>query len=141
MFLLPRDPGRAVAPLASGRRIGAFLAVCPYASRMPYELWVLPREHHSHFEHQTPDQLAELAEFLRRVIGQLESRHAHLAYNYFFHTAPFDTSRLRHYHWHIEVFPRLTKTAGFEWGTGYYINPVPPEQAAAILRSGIENRG
>jgi UDPglucose--hexose-1-phosphate uridylyltransferase len=48
---------------------------------------------------------------------------------------------LRHYHWHIEVFPRLTTTAGFEWGAGYYINPVPPEQAAAILRSSGENRG
>ena len=118
-----------------------FVAVCPYASRMPFELWVLPREHHSHFERQTPDQLEELARFLQRVIGQLESQHAHFAYNYFLHTAPFDTSPLRHYHWHIEIFPRLTTTAGFEWGAGYYINPVPPEQAAAILRSGGENRG
>jgi UDPglucose--hexose-1-phosphate uridylyltransferase len=118
-----------------------FVAVCPYASRMPYELWVLPREHHSHFERQTPDRLAELAGFLQRIISQLESRHEHVAYNYFLHTAPFDTSPLRHYHWHIEVFPRLTTTAGFEWGAGYYINPVPPEQAAAILRSSGENRG
>jgi UDPglucose--hexose-1-phosphate uridylyltransferase len=118
-----------------------FLAVCPYASRMPYELWVLPRAHASHFERQEPAELAELADFLRQLIGQLELRHAHLAYNYFLHTAPFDTSRLRHYHWHIEVLPRLTTTAGFEWGAGFFINPVPPEQAAANLRSQGVNKG
>ncbi|MHB8952615.1 MAG: galactose-1-phosphate uridylyltransferase [Pirellulaceae bacterium] len=112
-----------------------FVAICPYASRMPYETWILPRAHQSHFERQEPTELAELAEFLRCLIAQLELRHAHLAYNYFIHTAPFDTSRLRHYHWHIEILPRLTTTAGFEFGAGYFINPVPPEQAAADLRS------
>jgi UDPglucose--hexose-1-phosphate uridylyltransferase len=118
-----------------------FLAICPYASRMPYELWVLPRAHHSHFERQTSDELAELADFLQHMIGRLESLHEHLAYNYFLHTAPLAASSLRHYHWHIEVFPRLTTTAGFEWGAGYYINPVPPEQAAAVLRSCGASRG
>ena len=56
------------------------------------------------------------------------------AYNYIIHTSPFDTQALPHYHWHIEVIPRLTRVAGFEWGTGFYINPVPPEQAATFLR-------
>ena len=56
------------------------------------------------------------------------------AYNYIIHTAPFDHTELPHYHWHIEVIPRLTKVAGFEWGTGFYINPVPPEHAAGFLR-------
>jgi len=118
-----------------------FVAVCPYASRMPYELWVLPREHQSHFERQTPEQLAELGDFLRRVIARLEMCHPHLAYNCFVHTAPFDSTAPRHYHWHVEVFPRLTTTAGFEWGAGYYINPVPPEQAAAVLRSCVVQQG
>ena len=112
-----------------------YVAVCPYASRMPFELWILPRRHTSHFEALRDEQLAELAQFLRQIIRKLETVHDDLAYNYFIHTAPFDTQPLRHYHWHIEVFPRLTTTAGFEWGAGYYINPVPPEQAAAILRS------
>lgn len=124
--------------LTYGLRLAAtsdrFVAVCPYASRVPYEVWVLPREHASHFEQQAPDALEELAGFLQRVIARLESRHPQLAYNYFIHTAPFDTGRLRYYHWHIEVFPRLATTAGFEWGAGYFINPVPPEQAAANLR-------
>ena len=56
------------------------------------------------------------------------------AYNYSIHTGPFDTQPLPHYHWHIEIIPRLTCVAGFEWGTGFYINPVAPEQAAAFLR-------
>ncbi len=112
-----------------------FVAVCPYASRMPYEMWILAREHASHFECQADDLLTELAVFLQQLIRRLESVHGRLAYNYFIHTAPFDTSPLRHYHWHIEIFPRLTTPAGFEWGAGYYINPVPPERAAAILRS------
>ena len=112
-----------------------FLAVCPYASRMPYEMWVLPTAHASHFQDQQDEELEELALFLREMIRKLESLHGNLAYNYFIHTAPFDTSSPRHYHWHIEIFPRLTTTAGFEWGAGYYINPVLPEQAAAVLRS------
>lgn len=111
-----------------------YVAVCPYASRMPYEMWLLPRAHASHFEGQNDGELAELGDLLRGLIRKLETVHANLAYNYFIHTAPFDTSSVRHYHWHIEIFPRLTITAGFEWGAGYYINPVPPEQAAAILR-------
>jgi UDPglucose--hexose-1-phosphate uridylyltransferase len=66
------------------------------------------------------------------------------AYNYIIHTSPFDHGELPHYHWHIEIIPRLTKVAGFEWGSGFYINPVPPESAAGFLRevdvSGCERR-
>ena len=62
------------------------------------------------------------------------SRSIARAYNYIIHTAPFDMGELPHYHWHIEVIPRLTKVAGFEWGSGFYINPVPPENAASFLR-------
>ncbi len=125
--------------LAQDERVVAasehFIAICPFASRMPFEIWVLPRQHASHFEGQLDEELFELAQFLQAAVVKLESAHQTPAYNFFLHTAPFDTSPLRHYHWHIEIFPRLTTTAGFEWGTGYYINPVPPEQAAAILRT------
>jgi UDPglucose--hexose-1-phosphate uridylyltransferase len=124
--------------LARGDRLvtqtDRFVAVCPYASRMPYEMWVLPRDHASFFEAEPDDALEEVALLLRRLVTKLESLHENLSYNYFIHTTPFDTSMPRHYHWHIEIFPRLTITAGFEWGAGYYINPVTPEQAAAVLR-------
>ena len=111
-----------------------FLAFCPFAGRFPFEIWVLPKAHTSHFESIDDADLAELAHLMRQTIGNLETALEKPAYNYLLHTAPFDTEQLDHYHWHIEVFPRLTKTAGFEWGTGYYINPVPPEEAAEFLR-------
>src|SRR5262249_34182817 len=71
---------------------------------------------------------------LHQVLNKLELGLDSPAYNYIIHTAPFDHGELPHYHWHIEVIPRLTKVAGFEWGSGFYINPVPPENAAAFLR-------
>jgi UDPglucose--hexose-1-phosphate uridylyltransferase len=114
-----------------------FLAVCPYASRVPFEVWILPRQHQSHFERQSEQMLADLAQFAQCVLRRLEQVHEHLAYNYFLHTAPFRARALGHFHWHLEILPRLPTTAGFEWGGGYFINPVPPEQAAANLRSAV----
>ncbi len=113
-----------------------FVAICPFASRMPFEMCMLPRKHLCHFELLGDETLFELAQFMHYVLKRLETIRPHAAYNYFIHTAPFDTLPLRHYHWHIEIYPRLTTTAGFEWGTGYFINPVPPEKAALALRSG-----
>jgi UDPglucose--hexose-1-phosphate uridylyltransferase len=71
---------------------------------------------------------------IRLVVAKIEAALDRPAYNYIIHTAPFDTQELGHYHWHIEIIPSLTKPAGFEWGTGFYINSVPPEEAAAFLR-------
>ena len=75
----------------------------------------------------------ELGTVLKTILMKLETGLDKPAYNYIIHTSPFDTQLLPHYHWHMEVIPRLTRVAGFEWGTGFYINPVPPEQAAAFL--------
>ena len=111
-----------------------FVAFTPFASRFPLETWVVPKVHGSHYEEIDDDQLDELARVMRHVIGKLESMFDQPAYNYIIHTAPFDTNKPGHYHWHIEVMPSLTKIAGFEWGTGFHINPVPPEQAASMLR-------
>jgi len=111
-----------------------YVAFCPYASRFPYETWVMPIGHETHFEQTPTGRLCELARLVRHVIGQIEAALDRPAYNYLIHTGPFDSVPLGHYHWHIEIFPRLTKTAGFEWGTGYYINPVVPEKAAETLR-------
>ena len=71
---------------------------------------------------------------LKTILMKLEVALDSPAYNYIIHTSPFDTQALPHYHWHLEVIPRLTRVAGFEWGTGFYINPVPPEQAAEFLQ-------
>lgn len=124
--------------LATEKRIvldtPGFVAFCPFASRFPFETWVLPKAHSSHYEHLQKNAADELAGVMRRVIAKIEAALDRPAYNYILHTAPFDTQELGHYHWHIEIMPSLTKAAGFEWGTGFYINPVPPEEAAAFLR-------
>ena len=86
------------------------------------------------FENIQKTEVDELGTVLKTILLKLETALDKPAYNYIIHTSPFDSQSLPHYHWHIEVIPRLTRVAGFEWGTGFYINPVPPEQAAAFLR-------
>jgi UDPglucose--hexose-1-phosphate uridylyltransferase len=110
-----------------------FLSFCPYASRFPFETWVLPKHHNSHYENIQKNEVDELGVVLKTLLRKLEKALSNPAYNYVIHTSPFDTQLLPHYHWHMEIIPRLTRVAGFEWGTGFYINPVPPEQAAKVL--------
>ncbi len=111
-----------------------FLVFCPYASRIPFEMWILPKRHSSHFENIPHQGIQEMGMVLKTILSKLEIALDNPAYNYIVHTAPFDSNELAHYHWHLEIFPRLTRVAGFEWGSGFYINPVLPEQAAAFLR-------
>ena len=111
-----------------------FTAFCPYASRFPFETWIVPKQHSSHYENIPKSGVDDLASVLRQVLKKLEIALDYPPYNYIIHTAPFDHLELTHYHWHLEIIPRLTKIAGFEWGTGFYINPVPPEDSARFLR-------
>jgi UDPglucose--hexose-1-phosphate uridylyltransferase len=126
--------------LDSGDRIvmetADYVAFAPYASRFPFETWVLPRKHSSHFEELADASVEGLAFILKAVLGRLEEVLDSPPYNYMIHTSPFDLGFLSYYHWHIEIIPRLTRVAGFEWGSGFYINPVPPEEGAEHLRSG-----
>lgn len=112
----------------------SFVVFCPFASRFPFETWIVPKQHSSHFENIQRQGIEEMGMVLKNTLRKLEVALDDPAYNYIIHTAPFDTGELAHYHWHLEIFPRLTRVAGFEWGSGFYINPVPPEQAAAFLR-------
>jgi UDPglucose--hexose-1-phosphate uridylyltransferase len=111
-----------------------FLALAPFASRFPFETWIIPKHHNSHYENIQKNEIEELGTVLKTILLKLQGALDNPSYNYMIHTAPFDTQALPHYHWHIEIIPRLTRVAGFEWGTGFYINPVPPEQAAEYLR-------
>ncbi len=111
-----------------------FIAFNPFASRFPFETWILPREHISHFENTPDSYLEELSEILLNTIKRLEKTLNSPSYNYMIHTTPFNIENSEHYHWHIEIIPRLTRVAGFEWGTDFYINPVPPEDSAKYLR-------
>ena len=124
--------------LAHGSRIVLdtphFVVFCPFASRFPFETWILPKQQSSHFENITRQAIEELGTVLKTVLRKLELALDDPPYNYVIHTAPFNQPELPHFLWHMELFPRITRVAGFEWGSGFYINPVLPEEAAAFLR-------
>ncbi len=113
-----------------------FLAVAPYASRFSFELWVLPKKHLSHFEDAAPALMPGLAGVLKGALGKLTKSLSAPAYNLIVHTMPVQEPEAKHYHWHIEIMPKMSMVAGFEWGTGFYINTVSPEDAAGILNAG-----
>jgi len=123
---------------ASGERVVVeterFIAVCPFASRQPYELRVFPRRWSAHFSELADDALPELSALLRSLVARLETVVAPLAFNWMIHTCPFDRKSDQHYYWQIEVVPRVTPTAGYEWASGYAVNVVRPEDAAQRLR-------
>lgn len=115
-----------------------YALICPYASRFPFEMCLLPREHKSRFEEQSTEQLQELAHVLKTALNRLGSALDQPAYNYYLHTAPLHAGSLPHYHWHLEIFPRLAQLAGFELGGSMFINPLPPERATEILAAAGE---
>lgn len=110
-----------------------FTVIVPYAARFPFETWVVPNRHISHFEDTTNAECESLSDAMLSVLNRLERALGAPPYNYVIHTSPFINSNLDYYHWHIEIMPRVTMAAGFEWGSGFYINPVAPEDAAKFL--------
>ncbi len=112
-----------------------FLALAPFAPRFPFETWILPTAHRATYESIAPDEVDALARLLRELVGRFNEVLRDPPYNYALHTAPLRTTELDYFHWHLELMPKLTKVAGFEWGTGFFINPTPPEEAARFLRT------
>ncbi len=118
-----------------------FLAFCPFASRFPFEITILPKRHHPDYHSVQAGEMLGLADVLKVTMNKLAKALNKPQYNYIVHTGPVRRPRQGYwttidqdYHWHIEIMPRLTKVAGFEWGTGFYINPTIPEEAAKFLR-------
>ncbi|HPR62711.1 MAG TPA: galactose-1-phosphate uridylyltransferase [Thermoanaerobaculia bacterium] len=121
-----------------------FVVFAPYASRFPFETSIAPRFHQHDFLLTTEEDLRLLAVTLKDTLMRLNRSLLNPPYNFILHNAPnTGAGPLRpgywqtlpfDYHWHIEIIPRVTKMAGFEWGTGFYINPTPPEEAAEYLR-------
>lgn len=111
-----------------------FVAFSPYAPRFPFETWIVPRTHTSNFEDSQRPELADLGKILKNTFRRLEKALDSPPYNFVLHTAPIREKGLAHFHWHIEIVPKLTNVGGFEWGSGFYINPTPPEEAAQFLR-------
>lgn len=122
--------------IAEGR---SYVVVAPFASRSPFEAWILPKEHATSFEHAEEDSLPELAALLRGVLGALRLAAGDPDFNVILHSAPVHEEMKPSFHWHLEIAPRTTTAAGFELGSGTSINPVPPEDAAAALRSAMDS--
>jgi len=114
-----------------------FLSVAPFASRFPFESWIFPQRHNSSFE-ETPEwQYASLAEIFSDMLKRLDKALGNPPYNFILHSSPASEKVNDYYHWHFEIIPRLTRVAGFEWGSGFYINPTTPEDAARFLREAL----
>ncbi len=111
-----------------------FVSFAPFAPRFPFETWIMPKTHSSNYSSGTPEQYANLALILQETLKRLDRILSVPPYNYIIHTSPFRDERNDYFHWHIELMPKLTHVAGFEWGSGFYINPTPPEEAAKFLR-------
>jgi UDPglucose--hexose-1-phosphate uridylyltransferase len=118
-----------------------FAVVSPFAAHVPFELWILPKQHSPDFNSITEAEVAGLALVLKQALGRLTKALSDAPYNFLIHTAPFRRPRSGYwdtiqfdYHWHLEIVPRLVRPAGFEEGSGFYINPIMPEEAAALLR-------
>lgn len=127
--------------------LDGFLAITAFASRFPFETWILPKEHSCDFSYMNVESRLQLARVLKKVLLKLKVGLGDPPYNFVLHTAPFRRKKAKagywktiedDYHWHLEIIPRLTSPAGFEWGTGFYICPISPEETAQYLREGNE---
>jgi UDPglucose--hexose-1-phosphate uridylyltransferase len=124
--------------IGDGKRLIAenadIVAVAPYAPRFPFETWLLPRRHQSLFEETPRHEIASLARMLGDILRRMNKALQAPPYNLLIHSAPVSEAAGEYYHWHVEIIPKLTKIAGFEWATGFYVNPTAPEEAAEVLR-------
>jgi len=111
-----------------------FICIAPFTSRFPFESWVLPKTHDIYFEDINDHEIGSLAWIMKDILTRMKVVLNDPPYNFLLHSSPFYERDITFYHWHIEIIPKLTKVAGFEWGTGFYINPTPPEDACVFLK-------
>ena len=127
--------------ISAGRRVilenAEIVALAPYAARFPFETWLLPRNHAARFEEAPREVYESLARMLKSMLERMNCALESPAYNLFIHNLPFVEASGEFYHWHVELVPKVARTAGFESGTGFYINPTSPEEAAQVLRAAV----
>ncbi len=111
-----------------------FIVFCPFASRVACEIWILPKRHSSSFQSGSREEIFSLSQLLRETLIRLGRGFEEPAFNYFLHNSPLDDPENDCWHWHLEILPKLHHVAGFEWGSGCYLNPMAPEDAARLLR-------
>ena len=111
-----------------------FVVLCPFASRSPFETRIYPKIHRSSFATVSDQELEDFALVLQDTLKRLSVGLNDPDYNYNIHSTPIKDRDVKYYHWYIVIVPKLTTPAGFEIGTGIYINTTPPEQCAEFLR-------
>ncbi|MGC8790278.1 MAG: galactose-1-phosphate uridylyltransferase [Desulfurella sp.] len=111
-----------------------FVSITPFASRSPFEVSIFPKKHSAHFEFEDVEILYDFTYILQNTLKRLKIALDNPPYNFVLLNGAFIFDHDDYFHWHLEITPRLTKIAGFEWGSGFYINPTPPEDAAKYLR-------
>jgi len=113
-----------------------FIAFCPFVSRFPFETWIIPKKHNGCFCHIQHEEMPPFASILKDTITKMKKVFVNLSYNYIIHTSPINgDGGMESYHWHLELMPKLTRVAGFEWGSGFYLVGTSPELAAQYLKS------
>jgi UDPglucose--hexose-1-phosphate uridylyltransferase len=112
-----------------------FLIFSPFASRYPFETWIVPKVHSPDFHRITEEELGDLSIGIQSLFHCFYKLLSDPPYSLTFHTSPVQVRFHRpEYHWHIETRLRIGLREGFEWGTGFFVNPTPPEDAAKFLR-------
>jgi UDPglucose--hexose-1-phosphate uridylyltransferase len=114
-----------------------YISIVPFAPRSPFEMWILPKAHHSSYIAMNDSSFASLTTIFSETMRRLDACIPNVPYNFVLHGAPLRSEPLEHFHWHFEIRPKLTTIAGFEWGSGFYINPMPPEDAAKFLKEAL----
>jgi len=113
-----------------------FVSFCPFVSRFPFEIWIIPKRHNAYFCHMPTEEIPALASILKDTITKIKKVFVNLSYNFIVHSSPINgDGGIEYYHWHIEFMPKLMRVAGFEWGTGFYIDPTSPELAVEYLKA------
>jgi UDPglucose--hexose-1-phosphate uridylyltransferase len=112
-----------------------FAAFVLYAASSPFHTWIVPKAHRASFGEITDAQIADLALILKNVLARLYFGLNNPDYNYIIRSIPGPVRRNEYYHWYLSIVPRIVKTAGFELGSGIYINTALPETSAEFLRN------
>jgi UDPglucose--hexose-1-phosphate uridylyltransferase len=111
-----------------------FVALHPFASYTPFQTYIYPRRHKASFGNISGAEITDLARLLRVVLAKLYVGLNNPDFNYAVRSAPAENAGVKYYHWYLSIIPRLTRVAGFELGSGMFINTVLPEASAAFLR-------
>ncbi len=124
--------------LEDGKRVveenEGMVAIEPFSSRFPFEVWIIPKKHSPNFGDVNDKEVKQLAEIYQSILRKMDVALEEPCFNMILHTKPYIEEGSPYYHWHVQIIPQITRIAGFEWGSGIFVNTVPPEEAAEFLR-------